>query len=420
MKTKKKNLWVVLAAATVIWAAFVWFYRDTLIMYIAPQAALGDAIRSACGELEEYYAESPLPILLNGYHPDGKQAVHMELRPADGAGVTGELQLQTDLKNNQILLEGSLPNQPKLGNISMYLDRDCAALTSSALLRGGYYGLNYETFPQDLRAIPLVPFLVSGKLIGQWEEEVSALQQKMDFHVNLPEIPKVDLEPLKMAPAALWAMRGRVCAEMIDADGETLPCFKVAYKIEGERARQLWGLASNMPFPSEGASLYLNCWLYQKDLVKLELNAQMGQKQFSCLLTRSVDGSAHSIDLTTSEKEYAVSTRGEGEWRSDVFQLDGRTYAYQWNRSTGDLVLTLPDRPTISMNLTKAEGGFRVESAQLDGLIPSDLFKGYICTAVVTKGTAIERPEFKNLSQWSLEDLLIFLNGVWTVIKPTP
>lgn len=418
MKTKKKALWVMLAAVVAIWLAFVWFYRDVLVMYIAPQAALGDAIRNTCTELEAYYQETPFPILLKGYDSEGKQSVHMELRPTAGSEPRGELQLQVDLKNNQILLEGSLPDQPKLGNISLYMSRDCAALTSGALLGGGYYGITYETFPQDLRSIPLVSFLVSGKLIDQWEGEVNALQKKMDFHVNLPQVPEVNLEPLKMAPSALWLMRGKVSAETIDVDGQMRSCYKVTYHVKEETARRVWEQIAEAPFP-EGTSLCLTCWLHQKELVKLDLTAQIGQERMSCLLTRNADGNAFSLDLAASGSQIAMSTRAEGEWRSDVFRLDGKVYAYQWNRGTGDLVLTLPGSPPVPVNLTEAEGGFQVESAELDKLVPTQLLSGRICTATITRGAAITQPEFKNLSQWSLEDLLIFLNGVWTVIKPT-
>lgn len=416
MKTKKKTLWLVLAAAAAVWFAFLLAFWDTLIMYIAPQAVLGDALLDTCAELEEYYSETPLPILLEGYNPEGQQTLHLELSAPDGVA-RGDVQIQVDLKTNQILLDGKLPNMPELGNVSLYLSRDSAALTSGALLGGGYYGLTYDTFAQDLRSIPLVSFLVSGKLISQWESEVNALQEKMDFHVDLPQIPEIDLTPLKSAPAALWLLPRRVCTETIEVDGQALPCYKVTYKLEGKLARQLWNIAASTPFP-EGAFLQLTAFLHQKELVMLELNAQVESEQISVFLERSLGGDALSAELTASGKKIAMNTRKVGEWRHDFFRLDGEEYAYDWNKSTGGLTLQLPNKPPVSMKLESAEHGFLIESSELDKLVKTKLLTGFLCKATVTKGTAVRSPEFKNLSQWSLEDLLIFLNGIWTVIQP--
>lgn len=418
MKTKKKMLWLVLAAATAIWVVFLWAFWDVLIMYIAPQAVLGDALLNTCTELEEYYEETPLPILLRGYNPEGQQTLHLELRSAAGGEAKGDVQVQLDLKTNQILLDGKLPNEPGLGNISLYLSRDGAALTSGALLGGGYYGITFDTFSQDLRSIPLVSFLVSETLISKWEEEVGILQKKMDFRVNLPQIPKIDLAPLRAAPAALWILPGRVSSEtIIDVDGQSLPCYKVAYKLEGEAARKLWKLAFGTDF-TEGTFVQLTCFLHQKELVMLELNAQVDKEECSVLFRRSIGGDAFSADLTVSGKKLSMSTRKTGEQRSDVFRLDDAEFAYAWNKGTGDLAVQLSQKPPVAMKLEAVENGFRVESTELDKLVKTRLLTGYHCTATVTKGTAVPQPTVKNLNQWSLEDLLIFLNGVWAVINP--
>lgn len=61
------------------------------------------------------------------------------------------------------------------------------------------------------------------------------------------------------------------------------------------------------------------------------------------------------------------------------------------------------------MKLTPAPDGFRIQSS---------LWKNYDSTLTVTKGTPIQPPDCKNLDQWSLDDLLIFLNGVWSLIQP--
>lgn len=65
------------------------------------------------------------------------------------------------------------------------------------------------------------------------DEAVQALQKKMSWEISLPAVPEIDMEQIKAAPLALWALRGRTSIQELTLGDRTLPCYRVAYKLEG-------------------------------------------------------------------------------------------------------------------------------------------------------------------------------------------
>ena len=78
--------------------------------------------------------------------------------------------------------------------------------------------------------------------------------------------------------------------------------------------------------------------------------------------------------------------------------------------------LTLPDREAISLNLSEAESGFRVMTQDFGKLMGWSGDKTYDCTMTIRKGSEISIPEYKNLDQWSLDDLKVLLGGIGSLI----
>lgn len=434
---KKKNLWVLLAALIAVWGTAVTVYWDTLVMYVAPQIPLTAAFQQVIDDLDARYQEGPLPIFLQGYDEGGLQTVQLELEDASGA--KGALDVQVDLIQNQIFAEGTLPDETGLGELSLYLDRDYAALTSDKLLAGGFYGITYDTFGQDMQNVVgtletyasyaawILPRAQIQKLeegmdtvrssVREMTELVNSLQGKMSWEIDLPTVPKIDVEALKAAPTALWALRGKVCTKEMEIDGQKLPCYEVVYRVEGETAETLWGLISTEPFPENGM-VQLNCVLYQKSLIQIELRAAAFDRQISGKLTLGENAKTDNLALEINAPEVGIisaSLRQEGEWRA--LRLDETAISYQWDPQTGNLALQLPGRKAAAMKLSETEKGFRIESTQLDRLLKLNFLSDYTCTAAVSRGASIQPPEFKKLDQWSIPDFLVLLNGLWGVIK---
>lgn len=413
---KQKHLiWQLLAAVLLILAVSVAVCWDALVMYAAPQVPLRRALERAITSLENRYQESPLPILVEGYDSDGLNTARMELKGKDDGLTKGVLDVQTDLEENRIFFRGTLPEAAKLGSLSVYLDRDCMALTSETLLQGGYYGITYDTFRQDLQSIPLVRFLVSEKLISQWEDSLGDLRNELDWDLSLPELPKIPVEGIKSATVALWALRGHASVQPLDIDGQMQPCWKVDYRLREKTAGLIWEKLMNAPMP-EGGRIQFAFYLFQDSLVRVELNIEAGPKKIEGILALGPDVRHDDIRLDARingvSQHFSLTTQ---QGRESV-QLNGQGISYSWNPASGDFTLFLSE--PLPMKLTPAEDGFQIQSGRLWSLIRKNPVSDYDCIVTIKKETRFQPPEFKNLDQWSLDDLLIFLNGVWTLIQP--
>lgn len=402
---RKQTVWWLLAAAFVTLIASVAVYWEAVVMLVAPQIPLRQAMETAIIALEERYQESPVPILLQGYDPDGLNTAQVEL--AEEGSVKGILEVRANLEDNQIFLRGTLPKAAQLGSVSAYLDQDRIALTSDTLLQGGYYGITYNTFRQDIQKIPLVSLLVPEQLISQWEDSLGDLQKKLNWAIALPELPEIPMEQIKAAPAALWLLRGRTSVQDLEVGGQMQPCWKVAYRLKEKTAGLLWETLLYTPMPENG-KVQFAFYLYGRSLVCVELNIEAGQQQIEGLLTLGPDAKTDDLHLSAqingSSQNFSLTTKQGRE----TLQFNGLSLSYRWDPAQGDFTLYRPE--PLPMKLTPAPDGFQIQSSRL--------WENYDCTLTVTKGTQIEPPACKNLDQWSLEDLLIFLNGVWTLIQP--
>lgn len=400
----KKRWWILIAA--VILAVLVSVYWDALVMYALPQIPLRKAVNCAIADLDERYRESPVPLILRGYDEGGLQTVQADLY--DSGAPRGTLDVSMDLKENQFLLHGAFPEGSRLRGLDLYLDRNVTAVTSESLLGGGWYGITYETFPEDLRSIPLVSLLIPDKLKGEWEDSVAGLQEKMGRSISLPIIPEIRSEDLQKATMVLWAMRPAVSSE----NGQ----WKLTYKLEGKTAAFLWEKALGTPMP-ENTGLKLVFYMREDALVRVELDAAVSTQQASIILTmgETPRDAALAMDLVSKEgKPLSLHISPVGE--ESIIRLDGKQYAYKRNGDT--LALQFPGQEIVTMKLSEAENGFRIQSDDLLRLLKNSPISGFSCDLSIRKGERVVAPDFKNLDQWSLEDLLIFVNGVWTVIRP--
>lgn len=418
---EKKKYWVLLPAVVLILVTGAWVFWDTLVMYAAPQIPLSRTIQRAAVSLEARYRESPLPVLLRGYDEEGRNTLEVEL--SDKGSPRGHLRIQTALEENQAMLQGDFPEGSKLPSLALYMNRDFAAITSETLLRGGWYGITYETFPQDLQSIPLVSLLLPQQVKGELEASVRDLQEKMNGSVFLPAIPEIQLEELKPALLGLWVLRPHVSVVDLyeEWDSREELCWQVSYAVKGKTAKFLWEKVLKAPYTGS-EEIGLTFYLSQDALVQVELNATAGEVRSEYTLT--MDQNRDALFLTMSQTHIARSSREiqaislattpEGK----TIRMGDKAFTYTWNVQTGDLTLKLPEKEPVSMNLSETETGFHIQKAKLGGLMEQkNLFSDYTWDVLVTRGSEITEPPYKNIDQWSIEDLLILLNGVWSVFK---
>ena len=64
------------------------------------------------------------------------------------------------------------------------------------------------------------------------------------------------------------------------------------------------------------------------------------------------------------------------------------------------------------LNLSQAQDGFQIQTKDFAALIGINSQKGFDSTMTVRKGSAITTPKYKNLDEWSLDDLLVLLGSI--------
>ena len=143
---KKKWLLLLIPAVLLLAAALVWF------LYLSPRMTLSNAADDALSKLEQRLAESPVPILAKWYDESGRNTTSLALTVSDG--VQYDMQVQTDLTSNQILADGTIRIDGKALNLSAYLDKVFAAITSEDLFKGGYYGILTSPLTSILQISP--------------------------------------------------------------------------------------------------------------------------------------------------------------------------------------------------------------------------------------------------------------------------
>ena len=206
---KKKWLLLIIPAVLILAAALVWF------LYLSPRMALSNAADDALSKLEQRLKESPVPILAKGYDESGRNSTSLELAVSDG--VQYDMQVQTDLTANQILADGTIRIDGKTLNLSAYLDKEFAAITSEDLFKGGYYGITYDTFSSDVRSFPLLSRLIPSATLSKLDSSVEKLQVYMNRTRQIPQLPEVQEEDIHKLILGLLVLKSDVHKETLTA-----------------------------------------------------------------------------------------------------------------------------------------------------------------------------------------------------------
>ncbi len=425
MKQSKKLLWILPIVLILALGIAVFLCWDVLVIYLAPQTVLRTALNNAMDGLDSRYQASPVRIIAKGYDPNGQNTTQLILKTmARGdSAVCYDMNVQTDLSNHQIFAKGLVSSDGKNMDVSAYLDDCFAAITSDSLLEGNYYGITYESFGEDLRGIPLVSLLIPNAALEKWEISVSQLQEKMNKSYALPQIPDISIEQLKKITLAILPFRGETSTGEISVNGQLVTCYQLTYKVSGQQLGSAFRNILDTEYPENG-QLTAVFYLYEKALVKVELNAAAQTDRVSYILSLGPNAAADDLSFGMSKTvkgesssfSASVSTRMNGNALEDTICINDTVISYVWENSTGDMRLKLPDRDVIFLNLSEAENGFRVITQDFGKLMGWSEEKTYDSVMTIHKGSEISVPPYKNLDQWSLDDLMVLLGNIGSLI----
>ena len=412
---------------------------------IAPRLVLSRAIDNSLAQLDSRFERSPVQLLAKALDSQGRQqaALKLETESKHLGPVVYDMMLQTQTRPNRIQAEGAVITGGKVLDIQLFLDENFAALASQGLLEGRYYGITYETFSRDLRERQLLTALLGEGTISDWEENLLSLGDKMSAQLTLPEFSSADIRNLLRGVLALKPEISREEILLPTAGDQT--GFGVSFRATGAEIhkaaepyrQQLSGPLRNwvdkMSRDPE-SQVCVKFSLYEGKLIQILAQLEVEGEAFESLIYLGEDPGEKTLSLEFEEQTGGESQRfsvmirteqDEARYEEELHFIktengkkESTIVEYTWDLSSCEMVLDIRQgERTVQqrLNLTGEGESLTIRSQNirplLNFLLEQEKVKPAICTLTVSPGGSVPVPEYRNLDQWSAEDLLALLTG---------
>lgn len=442
MKKGKHTVFIcfVLVAAVVITAAFMMW--EMIGVFITPKTTLLKAGKVISQQLQDRFANSPIHLLSKAIDPEGKNAITMELETQNVllGTVQYNMGVNTQLYPRRIHANGSATAKDTSLDLSLYMDRDFAAVSSDILVNGKYYGICYDSFPGDIQKIGLVGTLIGEKTIGEWKEKISSLQRIMNEDVQIPALPEVDIYQLAFGVLALKPNVKRI--DMI-VNEKTEKCAEISFQSTGKEIYSALEQAQ-MKFDldlSDESVVTVSFYLFKSVLIGCGVTVSEGNTLYCFDIYFGENPATNCINVcsaaivdgqTVSGIELSVDTVNSPDRYEEVISAvktdngikgEQTIVAYNWNLSSGAGIVSIDRGGNVkssSIVLSDRSEGFCVETDDFEGLL-SMLFRtedraNSYCKMVISKGTEFPVPSYVNLDSWSLQDFIILIGGFGSLL----
>lgn len=437
MKRKAVKWWLLAAVILLVLVVAIAIFGDALAIRVAPKLVLTAALQDLFSQLEQRFSGDPMGVVASVYNPEGTYTMEVQAHTENAivGTVSYDMTLQADGPGHRLYADGAASTSAGTLDLAMYLDETFLAVSSGELLDGTYYGITYDTFAEDIRKIPLINFLVSDSMISQWEDSLQEIQKDIGRSGSMAIPGGASYVGLEETLLEISKLPCTVEACTIQLAEGAVPGHRLGFSV-GEQQLSQWCAALTGEVTDQKGSAQVSIFLWKGDVVKLSLvygaddtamdvNLDFGQNPTENPLTlewtlRS-NGQAEQGSVTIS----TIRTQGQfqGTWRVQRGDEAETSVTYILDSDTGDLTLTSSavSEPCY-LNLTKTEEGFHMETEDLSKLrqvlLQDDRSSDskISCAMDVSKGAVVLTPEYKNLDAWSLEDFLILLEGIGSVL----
>ena len=427
----KRKWWLILVAvivALLVTAAFFW---QTLLLYFAPNLILAGALKDRISELEARFSVSPISVLARGIDPAGRNQADLQLMVSNEriGTIQYDMNLQMEQKPKRILAAGNVTFQNTTMDLSLYLDKDFAAVSSKGILAGNFYGLTYDTFSQDIRANKWISMLVGESVLQSWETKVNSLQDIMRDTVVISDISGTNVKNLAMGILALDADVERIS---VDTNGSKEVYHVISYETTGQEiATGLEYLDMKLPAGlTPDDDVEISFWMQEGQICKIEIEAEGREVDIFWGIAPISTVSPDDIYVQYFENGNVQTLHVHSEQHEDMLQEniiytnnEKTEISYSWNAISGDLSMNVEAKGEghlLAMKLMPAENGFSVQTEDFGALLHlltgTHAFQHSSCTMTVSRGSAFETPDYKNFTNCSLEDLLTLLSGIGSLI----
>ena len=437
----KKSIWFlsgVLAALTVSLCFF------GIRLRIAPRIVLSRALGTAVQQLDSRFERSPVHLLAHALDSRGRQqsALKLETEGLRGA-VVYDMNIRSQLTPNRICAEGAIISGGKILDLTLYLDEHFAAVSSRGLVDGQYFGITYDTFPEDLRDRQLLAALIGEKTITKWETSVAGLEETMTQPVCIPALSVDDLMKVLYGSMALEPEIRRGTIQLPDTGVRS--GYVVTFRIAGTelaaiaapyRERLMPELFSWIDSMGEDpeSMVTINFYLDRGRLLQISAQLENGDKAVKGVfhigelpgtepislrleLADAGEKQQYELKITTESKEETYREQLQFQKTEGGHPMDAILH-YQWDLSSGDMTLKLcvgSRKAEQRLNLRGEGETLTIRSQNIRPLLNFLLEQGKntpaICTLMIAPGKEVPTPEYRNMDQWSAEDLLTLLAG---------
>lgn len=438
----KENKWIILAALLLTVLVFVAIFWDNLILRIAPKAVLTSALTKVFTQLEERFQNDPLLILAKNIDPEGKYTANIKTETENRllGRVSYDMIVQTDANRHCLSAEGTAATAQTAMDLSLYMDSDFMAVSSDTLVEGTFYGIGYESFPDDIRSIPLLNFMVSDHLLSQWDASVKNIQAQMKKDYFLPRIPEVGAEEIKALLLGILAAPCEIEQISLLLNETTVTCKKLDYKVRGAEVENFLSKLFSKEY-EDNASITASFYLYEKALIKISIACGTENDLIQCSLDLGLNPSEKPLTLQGTRKAAdstdhftaTVSTsQGENLYTEQLaVQFTSNdavkhfSLQFKWEPVSGAMQLNINNTPeAIPLTFLEIEDGFYIITNDFNKLLnaiseekgASIIGQRSSCIMTVKKGSEIIKPEYKNLNQWSLDDFTNLVSGIGSLI----
>ena len=392
-------------------------------IFLLPKVFLIRELSKTIPAVAEQFNEDPAWILFRALDPEGKYRISgsMELTGSFPEVTNLEGTVETDLSQHRFRAEGAVSVSGKELELSLYLDPEYLAVASRQLTDENYYGITYNTFPEDIRSIPLLNVFITDAVFARWEKSLQTLQEQTSREYPMPYLPQLPDNLQQTLMICLLTLPCRTENQILTVNGETQRCRTLTYTLEEKQLQKVF------PQLNPGTSVSFVFCLLRNHLAGIQclITAegktecwflQSGQNPESDPLTlQYTDDSGNMTTVTADIGE----TENHTSW---VITEKEKTYqiSYIWKKNSDKIQLQFGnDTEFCEVFLNETERGLSFRSSQLDKLFPA-VGKGELSTAgcdlILKKSSGIDAPGYKNLNQWSLEDFLILAEGIGTWI----
>ena len=432
-----KGKWWIPAAVIVLCAVLLCIYPVRL--RLAPRWMVSRALGSALEQLENRFEDSPVHLLTQAIDPQSRQKAHVQLETEQAVLglVRYDMQLCTQLRPCRILAEGNVVAGGKVLDLSVYLDGDFAALSSRSLVEGSYYGITYDTFSENIHSRQLLSALIGEKTISRWEQSVSDLDEAMSREWKLPEFRTEDIVSALYGVMALKPQVNRVetppNAHAVTFRASVQEIVQAAEPYRDEIPPELRNLLDALN-QDPAAVIRVEFLLHKGNLVQIqgELDSSGAYAQVCVVLGDDPENEPLTVEVITKAGEddsgisLEIETASDEETYRERLRLTQTrntvrstiSLDYGFDLSTGEMDLTIlrdGEEAQLRMNLAGEKDTLTIISQDVTPLLNLFLKKPLespaICTMTLSPGSEVDVPQYRNLDQWSLEDLLALLAG---------